>query len=96
MLTISIQFSAETLGAPEQYVSVYLDDNKPLTFSGTLDPAFQLSIVRFELSSSDDIRSESRRLTMFLTGQLEQPESRSKPAAFKGFLRLPREEIGGT
>ncbi len=95
MLTISIQFSADTLGAPEQYVSVHLDDNKPLTFSGTLDPAFQLSIVRFELSSYD-IRSEYRRLTMLLAGQLEQPESRSKPAAFKGFLRLPREEIGGT
>ncbi len=45
MLKRNDKFAAETLGKPEDYISVHLDHNKPLTFKGTFEPAFLLTIV---------------------------------------------------
>ena len=39
------KFAADTLGKPESYISVSLDHSKPLTFKGTFEPAFLLTIV---------------------------------------------------
>ncbi|RDX55203.1 Tautomerase/MIF [Lentinus brumalis] len=45
---LCLQFSklaAEVLGKPETYISVHLDQGKPLTFAGSFEPAFLLTIM---------------------------------------------------
>ncbi|KAF9036559.1 Tautomerase/MIF superfamily [Panaeolus papilionaceus] len=47
------KFGAETLKKPEKYISVIINYNETLTFSGTFDPAFSLRI-----DSLDNINPE--------------------------------------
>ncbi|KAK7023997.1 Tautomerase/MIF superfamily [Favolaschia claudopus] len=44
-LMVNIQVGAEILGKPEAYITTSITYNKTLTFAGTLDPAFALTIV---------------------------------------------------
>lgn len=42
------KFSADTLSKPELYISVKITYNENLTFGGTFEPAFQLTIVSLD------------------------------------------------
>jgi phenylpyruvate tautomerase len=42
---LNLKVGAETLGKPEGYITVNITHNETLTFAGTFDPAYVLSVV---------------------------------------------------
>ncbi|KAI0806896.1 Tautomerase/MIF [Fomes fomentarius] len=70
------KFSAETLGKPEAYISVHLDDNKPLTFNGTFDPAFLLSIVSLDNLPPEKNEQYSKAFFAYFKEKLGVPDDR--------------------
>ncbi|KAJ7063578.1 Tautomerase/MIF superfamily [Mycena amicta] len=68
--------SAETLGKPEAYITVCVTVNKTLTFGGTFEPAFSLSVVSLDNLSTELNEKYSAAFTKFLAEKLGIPNDR--------------------
>ncbi|KAF8061640.1 Tautomerase/MIF superfamily [Lyophyllum atratum] len=70
------KFSAETLGKPELYITVKVTYNETLTFGGTFDPAFQLSVVSLDNLNEELNEKYSKAFFDFFKRELNVPGDR--------------------
>ncbi|KAI0713523.1 Tautomerase/MIF superfamily [Earliella scabrosa] len=84
------KFSAETLGKPESYISVHLDHNKPLTFNGTFEPAFLLTVVSLDNLQPEKNAQYSKAFFEFFKEKLGIPGDRG----YVTFIDPGRANIG--
>ncbi|KAI0737875.1 Tautomerase/MIF [Daedaleopsis nitida] len=84
------KFSAETLGKPEDYISVHLDHDKPLTFKGTFEPAFLLNVVSLDNITAETTEKYSKAFFAFFKEKLGIPGDRG----YVIFIDPGRENIG--
>ncbi|KAJ8480882.1 hypothetical protein ONZ45_g15497 [Pleurotus djamor] len=70
------KFGAETLGKPEVYISVNYTYNETLTFAGSLDPAFNLSIKSLDNLSPEQNEEYSKKIFPFFEKELGVPGNR--------------------
>ncbi|KAJ7771567.1 Tautomerase/MIF superfamily [Mycena metata] len=70
------KLSAETLGKPEAYISVSITYNKTLTFGGTFDPAFQLTIMSLDNFDLEANERYSAAFSEFFKEKLNIPNDR--------------------
>ncbi|KAJ7460912.1 Tautomerase/MIF superfamily [Mycena galericulata] len=78
--------AAEALNKPEAVISVSVVYNKTLTFAGTLEPAFALSIISLDNLNPESNEKYSASLTEFFNSKLGIPNDRGYIAylGFKG------------
>ncbi|KAK7006751.1 Tautomerase/MIF superfamily [Favolaschia claudopus] len=69
-LMVNIQVGAEILGKPEAYITTSITYNKTLTFAGTLDPAFALTIISLGNLSAEKNERYSAALAQFFKDKL--------------------------
>ncbi|KAJ7221688.1 Tautomerase/MIF superfamily [Mycena pura] len=67
---------AEALGKPEAYITVSVTVNQTLTFAGTFDPAFSLSVVSLDNLGPEQNEKYSAILSKFLDDKLGIPSDR--------------------
>ncbi|KAJ7288802.1 Tautomerase/MIF superfamily [Mycena rebaudengoi] len=75
----ALEFSkvgAEVLNRPEGYISVSVTYNKALTFAGTLEPAFALSIIGLDDLTPEVNAKSSATLSQFFLEKLGTPSDR--------------------
>ncbi|KAJ7677245.1 Tautomerase/MIF superfamily [Mycena rosella] len=75
----ALEFSkvaAKTLGKPEAYITVSTSVNKTLTFAGTLEPAFALSVVSLDNLNPEANEKYSAVLSEFFQSKLGIPNDR--------------------
>ncbi|RPD76843.1 Tautomerase/MIF [Lentinus tigrinus ALCF2SS1-7] len=84
------KFAAETLGNPEDYISVHLDHSKPLTFKGTFDPAFLLTIISLDNLQPEKNEKYSKAFFAFFKEKLNVPGDRG----YITFIDPGRSHIG--
>ncbi|KAF8191487.1 Tautomerase/MIF superfamily, partial [Mycena galopus ATCC 62051] len=70
------QIGAETLGKPEAYITVSITHNKTLTFGGTFEPAFALTIVSLDNVNPEANEKYSAILSEFFKEKLGIPNDR--------------------
>ncbi|KAG5642399.1 hypothetical protein DXG03_002831 [Asterophora parasitica] len=70
------KFAAETLSKPEVYISVKITYNEILTFQGTFDPAFQLTIVSLDNINTELNEQYSKAFFEFFKKKLDVPGDR--------------------
>ncbi|KAJ7168357.1 Tautomerase/MIF superfamily [Mycena crocata] len=68
--------SAKTLGKPEEYITVSVTYSKTLTFAGSLDPAFALSITSLDNLNPEANEKYSAKLSEFFQDRLGIPNDR--------------------
>ncbi|KAI0261084.1 Tautomerase/MIF [Gloeopeniophorella convolvens] len=71
------KLSAELLEKPEKYISISLQYNEFLTFGGTFDPAFLLSIVSLDNITPQKNEAYSKSLFEFFEKELGVPGDRA-------------------
>ncbi|TFK25820.1 Tautomerase/MIF [Coprinopsis marcescibilis] len=74
-----VEFSklgAELLSKPEKYISINVRHNPTLTFGGTFDPAFILSIVSLDNINPEVNEKYSKALFKFFEDKLGVPGDR--------------------
>ncbi|KAJ7826642.1 Tautomerase/MIF superfamily [Mycena leptocephala] len=75
----ALEFSkvgAKALGKPEAYITTSITFNKTLTFAGTLEPAFALSIVSLDNINPEANEKYSAILSEFFQSKLGIPNDR--------------------
>ncbi|KAG2020877.1 hypothetical protein CC2G_006169 [Coprinopsis cinerea AmutBmut pab1-1] len=70
------KFGASILGKPEKYISVNVKYNPALTFAGSFDPAFLLTIVSLDNIKPDLNEKYSAELFAFFKEKLGVPGDR--------------------
>ncbi|KAI1784219.1 Tautomerase/MIF [Ganoderma leucocontextum] len=70
------KFSADTLGKPEGYIAIHLVQEQTLTFAGSFDPAFLLSITSLDNLSSENTEKFSKAFATFIKEKLGVPHDR--------------------
>ncbi|KAF7359208.1 hypothetical protein MSAN_01262800 [Mycena sanguinolenta] len=71
------KFGAKALGRPESYMSSSVTYNRTLTFAGTLEPAFALTVVILNSELNPEANEEySAALSEFLQEKLDIPNDR--------------------
>ncbi|KAJ7460913.1 Tautomerase/MIF superfamily [Mycena galericulata] len=68
--------AAEALGKPEKYITVSVAYNKALTFAGTLEPAFALSVISLDNLGPEVNEKYSAILSEFFKSKLGIPNDR--------------------
>ncbi|PIL30589.1 hypothetical protein GSI_07290 [Ganoderma sinense ZZ0214-1] len=69
-------FSAETLDKPEAYVGVHLVQEQTMTFGGSFDPAFLLSISSLDNLPPENTEKFSKAFAAFIQEKLGVPHDR--------------------
>ncbi|KAJ6606369.1 Tautomerase/MIF superfamily [Mycena vulgaris] len=75
----ALEFSklgAQVLGKPEAYITVSITLNKTLTFAGTLEPAFALTVTSLDNLNPEANEKYSVQLSEFFTSRLNIPNDR--------------------
>ncbi|KAJ7273037.1 Tautomerase/MIF superfamily [Mycena rebaudengoi] len=75
----ALEFSkvgAKVLGKPEAYITVSITYNKTLTFAGTLEPAFALSVTSLDNLNPEANEKYSAALSQFFHEKLGTPSDR--------------------
>lgn len=67
---------AETLGKPEGYITVNITYNETLTFAGTFDPAYVLSIISLDNLNPEANERYSKVLSEYFAKKLGAPSDR--------------------
>ncbi|KAG7086492.1 hypothetical protein E1B28_002441 [Marasmius oreades] len=70
------KFSVETLSKPESYMNVIVSQNVPMSFNGTLDPAFQCTITSLGNINPDANVKYSAAFSKFFEETLKVPNDR--------------------
>ncbi|KAJ7043042.1 Tautomerase/MIF superfamily [Mycena alexandri] len=76
---LALEFSklgAQTLGKPEAYITVSITYNKTLTFGGTFDPAFALTITSLDNLNTEANEKYSLAFSEFFKEKLNIPNDR--------------------
>ncbi|KAJ7778624.1 Tautomerase/MIF superfamily [Mycena maculata] len=98
----ALEFSkaaAEALGKPEAYITVSITYNKTLTFAGTLEPAFALTVTSLDNLNPEANLKYSAIFSEFLQSKLGIPNDRgyitfNDPGrAFLGYMGTTFETI---
>ncbi|KAH9063772.1 Tautomerase/MIF superfamily [Lactarius deliciosus] len=70
------QLGADLLNKPEKYISITYRYNEFLTFGGTFDPAFQLTVISLDNITPESTETYSNALFTFLKDTLGVPGDR--------------------
>ncbi|KAM5542653.1 hypothetical protein V8D89_003614 [Ganoderma adspersum] len=70
------KFSADNLGKPEAYIGVHLVQEQTLTFGGSFDPAFLLSITSLDNLPPENTEKLSKAFATFIQEKLGIPHDR--------------------
>ncbi|KAH9051490.1 Tautomerase/MIF superfamily [Lactarius vividus] len=70
------KLGANILKKPEKYISISYQHNEFLTFSGTFDPAFQLTVISLDNITPESTEAYSNTLFAFLKDTLGVPGDR--------------------
>ncbi|KAH9180220.1 Tautomerase/MIF superfamily [Lactarius sanguifluus] len=70
------KLGADLLNKPEKYISISYRYNEFLTFSGTFDPAFQLTVISLDNITPESTEAYSNALFTFLKDTLGVPGDR--------------------
>ncbi|KAH9038946.1 Tautomerase/MIF superfamily [Lactarius pseudohatsudake] len=70
------KLGADILKKPEKYISISYRYNEFLTFSGTFDPAFQLTVISLDNITPESTEAYSNSLFTFLKDTLGVPGDR--------------------
>ncbi|KAF9265820.1 Tautomerase/MIF [Marasmius fiardii PR-910] len=70
------KFSAETLSKPESYMNVIVSQSLPMSFNGSLDPAFQCTIISLGNLNPEANIKYSAAFSKFFEETLKVPNDR--------------------
>ncbi|KAF8744984.1 hypothetical protein AX14_011996 [Amanita brunnescens Koide BX004] len=70
------KFGGEVLGKPENFMSASYTYNDTLTFGGSLDPAFQLTITSLFNINAEVNQQYARKISVFLKEKLGVSDDR--------------------
>ncbi|KAJ8093611.1 hypothetical protein PM082_020471 [Marasmius tenuissimus] len=70
------KLSAEILSKPESYINVILSQDVPMSFNGTLDPAFQCTVISLGNINPESNLKYSEAFSKFFEETLKIPNDR--------------------